>query len=150
MSSLDIEIENGRTAFSPGEEIRGRVKWQFQEAPEKLELSLFWRTQGKGTQDTGIVKTITFEPAGMSGEKDFTFTAPEGPYSFSGKLISIIWGLELVEPGKGKDYVRREIVIAPGGSEVVCTESITDSDSDLGGKWFRSLFGGFRPRQRPF
>lgn len=148
MSSLEIEIENGRTAFRPGEEIRGRVQWQFQEAPERLELSLFWRTQGKGTRDTGIVKSITFEHVSQYGQKDFTFTAPEGPYSFSGRLISIIWGLELVEPARGKDYVRREIVISPSGQEVVCTESISDSGSGLDRGRFRSLFRQFRPEQR--
>ena len=146
MSSLDIEIEYGKTAFKPGEQISGRVKWQFEEVPKKLELSLFWRTQGKGTQDTGIVESITVEPAGRHGQKDFTFTAPDGPYTFSGRLISIIWALELVEPARGKDYVRRDIVISPSGQEVVCTESVSDSGLPVGR--FRSLFAQFRPRQR--
>ena len=131
MSSLDIEIENGRTAFTPGEEIRGKVKWDFDENPQRLELSLFWRTEGKGTQDTGVAQTITFDNPGSSNQRDFRLTAPDGPYSFSGRLISIIWALELVEPSKGKDYVRKEIVISPTGEEVVCSNSVNESDIGL-------------------
>ena len=131
MSSLDIEIENGRTSFKPGEEIRGRAKWEFDENPQRLELSLFWRTQGKGTQDTGVTQTITFDNPGGSDQRNFRLTAPDGPYSFSGRLISIIWALELVEPSKGKDYVRKEIVISPTGEEVVCSNSVNESDIGL-------------------
>ena len=150
MSSLAIEIEYDKTAFKPGQQIRGTVKWQFEEVPEKLELSLFWRTQGKGTQDTGIVGSMAFESLGQFAQKDFTFTVPDGPYSFSGRLISIIWALELVEPDRGKDYVRRDIVISPSGSEVVCTESVSDAeDGPLTGR-FRSFFGKLRPPQRTF
>ena len=113
MSSLDIEIENGRTVFRPGEEILGRVKWEFGESPAKLELSLFWRTQGKGSQDVGVIQTITFDNPGGFDKRDFRLRVPDGPYSFSGKLISIIWALELVEPAKAKDYIRKEILYLP-------------------------------------
>ncbi len=131
MSTLDIEIENGRSAFKPGEEIRGKVKWEFPEPTQTLELSLFWRTQGKGTQDVGVTSTITFDNPGGFDQRDFRLKAPDGPYSFSGKLISIIWALELVEPAKAKHYVRREIVISPTQEEIVCSESPSDSDIGL-------------------
>ena len=131
MSGLDIEIENGRVAFRPGEEIRGKVKWDFDENPQRLELSLFWRTEGKGTQDTGVAQTITFDNPGGFDQRDFRLRAPDGPCSFSGRLISIIWALELVEPSKGKDYVRKEIVISPTGEEVVCSNSVNESDIGL-------------------
>lgn len=47
----------------------------------------------------------------------FRFQLPEAPYSFSGKLISLAWALELIAY-PSKEVVRREIVLAPGGSEV--------------------------------
>jgi len=51
-------------------------------------------------------------------QRTFRFALPEGPYSFSGKLISIIWAIELIlEPGPSVE--RREIVMSPSGREVV-------------------------------
>ncbi|MHC4479271.1 MAG: hypothetical protein ACYTEL_26935 [Planctomycetota bacterium] len=129
MKGLDIEIEQGRSAFGPGDEIAGKAKWQMDDSPESLELSLFWRTEGKGTQDVGIAETIKIHNPGALGEKEFRLTVPKGPYSFSGKLISIIWALELSGP-RGKDVVRKEIVISPTGKEIVCTQGVSDSDED--------------------
>jgi hypothetical protein len=42
---------------------------------------------------------------------------PETPYSFSGRLISLLWALELVAP-PSKTVGRQELVVAPGGQEV--------------------------------
>jgi hypothetical protein len=46
---------------------------------------------------------------------------PEGPYSFSGKLISLIWALELA-CSPGSETVRREITVSPTGHEIVLGE----------------------------
>jgi hypothetical protein len=122
MSNFEIRIEDNKTNFRPGEEIRGSVLWSFDNTTSPLELSLFWRTEGKGTQDVGIAETISIETTGASGQKDFKFTAPAGPYSFSGKLISIIWALELATT-KGNDSLRKEITISPTGQKIICSES---------------------------
>jgi hypothetical protein len=122
MNNLEIQIEENKENFKPGEEIRGSVLWSFDNAPAPLELSLFWCTQGKGTQDAGVVETIAVENAGASGQKEFKFIAPAGPYSFSGKLISIIWAIELATT-KGSDSLRKEITISPSGQKIICTES---------------------------
>jgi hypothetical protein len=122
MSILEIQIEENKENFRPGEEIRGNVLWSFGNAPVPLDLSLFWRTEGRGTQDVGIVETISVETQGASGQKDFKFTAPAGPYSFSGKLISIIWAMELATT-KGSDSLRKEITISPAGQKIICSES---------------------------
>jgi hypothetical protein len=102
MSNLEIQIVENKANFKPGGEIRGSVLWSFDNAPVPLELSLFWSTEGKGTQDIGVVETISIETPGASGQKEFTFTAPACPYSFSGKLISIIWAMKLATT-KGND-----------------------------------------------
>jgi hypothetical protein len=127
MNGLAIEIEQGRTAFGPSDEIVGKAKWQMDDSPQLLELSLFWRTEGKGTQDVGVAETIRIDNPGALGEKEFRLTAPKGPYSFSGKLISIIWALELSGP-RGKDVVRKEITLSPTGKEIVCTQGVSESD----------------------
>jgi hypothetical protein len=122
MGNLEIQLEENKTSFKPGEEIRGNVLWNFNGTPLPLELSLFWRTEGRGTQDIGVVETISIETPGASGQKDFKFTAPTAPYSFCGKLISIIWALELAAT-KGKDALQKDLVISPTGQKITCTES---------------------------
>lgn len=138
MSSLEIQLENGSSTFRPGEEISGKVTWVLDNPAFALELSLFWRTEGKGTQDIGIAETVRFENPGTFGTQEFSIAAPAGPYSFSGKLISILWALELACE-KGKESVRRDVVISPMGSEILCTESISDSS---GGDRPGGLLGG--------
>jgi hypothetical protein len=130
MSNLEIQIEDNKTTFLPGEEIRGIAKWELDNEPASLDVSLFWRTEGRSTQDIGVAETAGFENPGASGQKDFKFTSPNGPYSFSGKLISIVWALELATV-KGKDVLRKEITISPTGQKITNTESIPDSDENI-------------------
>jgi hypothetical protein len=56
----------------------------------------------------------------MRDNREFQIVLPDGPYSFSGKLISLVWCLELVvEPGSLCE--RKEIVISGSGTEVDLT-----------------------------
>ena len=64
-----------------------------------------------------MIETLRFDEPGACGSKDFAFPLPEGPYSFSGKLISLIWAMELtVSPGS--ETLRREITLSPTGREI--------------------------------
>ena len=115
MSDLRIELQAG-AAFSPGAEIWARVAWRLDTAPESLELRLFWHTVGKGTEDVEIVERVLLPPS-IAGEQDLALRSPAGPYSFSGRLISLVWGLELVAEPAG-ETARAELVIAPDGEEI--------------------------------
>ena len=118
MSRLEISTEGGRLGFHPGEELRGTASWSLETPPTKVELRLFWRTEGKGSQDVGVVETLSFDGAGAEDRREFRLRLPPGPYSFSGKLISLIWAFELVaEPGA--DAGRQDITISPTGREIV-------------------------------
>ena len=117
MSNLHLEIADGKTRYRPGEMIEGVAFWEFPELPKVLELRLFWRTQGKGTVDHQIVATVAFDGAQPTDRRPFRFALPAEPYSVSGILVSIVWGLELVaEPNIGSAAV--EIVLSPTGEEV--------------------------------
>ena len=118
MQELSIDITEQKTEFRPGEKIAGTLRWNLPENPESVELTLFWRTEGKGTQDIGVIETETFESPGSLGQKDFAFKLPPEPYSFSGKLISIIWALEATAYPE-EQTIRQEITISPTGREVV-------------------------------
>jgi hypothetical protein len=118
MSEAKIELSGGRTAFRPGESLAGRASWRGDGQPSSAELRLFWYTSGKGTQDVGVVTTMTFDAPRQEDRRDFTLPLPREPYSFSGTLISLTWAIELiVEPGGQVD--RCEFVLSGTGEEVV-------------------------------
>lgn len=121
MSALRIDITGGQRGYTPGETIDGRVTWQVDAAPQSAELRLFWYTSGKGTQDVETVETVAFQTPQMNDDRTFLVRLPRQPFSFSGKLISLVWALELiVEPGSNVE--RRELVMSPSGVEVVLGE----------------------------
>ena len=117
MSELSIELPEGRTSYRPGETLGGVASWRLDEPVDVLEIRLLWFTRGKGTQDVSVIDHREFRLPALSGHKEFTFNLPEGPYSFSGRLISLIWALELVTP-KGKESTRVEFVVSPYETEI--------------------------------
>ncbi len=118
MNTLQIQIANDRTAFEPGERIDGAISWTLDQEPRSAELRLIWYTRGKGTQDFQVIGVARFPNPAQTARHDFSFALPGAPYSFSGKLISLIWALELImEPHSLA--TRTEIIVAPGGREVV-------------------------------
>ncbi len=118
MNQLTIELRDGKTQFRPGEMIQGAAYWKFPSAPKSLEARLFWHTRGKGTEDVLILDSYAFANAKSEEARPFEFEAPEAPYSFSGKLVSVIWALELVAK-PGEESQRVDITISPTGKEVV-------------------------------
>jgi hypothetical protein len=114
---LQIEIDEGREAFEPGGKLAVTATWQLAKPPRGVELRLFWFTRGRGSEDAGVVETVRFDGPKAEDKRSFRLRLPEGPCSFSGQLISLIWALELVaEPSK--ETARVEIVMAPGGQAV--------------------------------
>jgi hypothetical protein len=125
MSLLKIELSDARTGFEPGQELPGTAAWKLDKPPRAVELRLFWHTSGMGTENAGVVETVRFDHPLPEETRSFRFRLPDAPYSFTGKLISLRWALELVaEPSK--EVARREITIAPGGEEVRL-ESLPDN-----------------------
>lgn len=96
MINLSIKIKDGKTKFLPGEEIRGEVMWNLEQVPEKIEVNLFWFTEGKGKSDSEIVSSIELDAAVQSGKQPFNFQLPLAPHSFYGKHISLRWAIEVL------------------------------------------------------
>ena len=117
MTELTIALDSGRTGFAPGETIQGTASWRLDEAPEGLEIRLFWYTEGKGDRDVEVVGTVAVDTTALSGNREFSFSAPGAPHSFSGKLISLVWAIELVALPSG-DAGRQEITISHTGDEI--------------------------------
>jgi hypothetical protein len=118
MEWIQVETRDGATAFAPGEVVEGTASWQFEKPAESVELRLFWYTQGKGDQDVGVVATVSFPEPALQDRRGFRIPLPAGPCSFSGKLISLIWALEVVaEPGSRAG--RLEIIVSPTRREIL-------------------------------
>ena len=120
MSTMRISTRDQRVSFRPGEEIAGVAAWQLESPPKAVELRLFWFTRGKGTTDVKVIQTLSFDAPKLEETRPFQLRLPGEPYSFSGKLISLIWALELVI---GKTAERLEIVVSPSGHEIVLHKS---------------------------
>jgi len=117
MPSVTIQLTDRRTAFAPREKIAGKVTWQLEKPPQSAELRLVWSTTGRGIVDLGIAETFPFPNPQAAETRSFAITLPDGPYSFSGTLITLTWTLEAVlQPGNVSEGV--EIVVAPGGKAV--------------------------------
>ncbi len=118
---MNIELEGDRRAYEPGEQIAGRVSWILEDPPKEVALRLFWYTEGKGTQDVGIADELSLGP-NQEGRESFRLSFPRTPCSFSGRLLSIRWALELVaEPGGETERV--DLVMGPEAREIEVHES---------------------------
>ena len=116
--TLAIGTYENKTSFRPGEKVEGKAMWILDKDPGAVEIRLFWYTSGKGTQDVEIVATQSLPSPGRHSQAEFSFTLPDAPYSFSGKLISLIWALELVVL-PSNEAQRQNLTVSPTGAEVV-------------------------------
>jgi hypothetical protein len=115
--NIRLGLRDNRTSYRPSEDVEGAVLWEAPETPKLAEVRLLWFTRGKGTEDLEVVATETFSDPQPGDTRTFKLRLPEGPYSFNGRLIALIWAVEFVlEPG---DHAERiELVMAPNGREV--------------------------------
>jgi hypothetical protein len=109
VSAPVLAIELARSDLAPGERVRGVVRLVGRRAPVPpvLRVRLLWYTEGKGDQDVHTVEAQTLDPSGR-----FEFQLPASPYSFSGKLVSLIWAIE-VENTDVHHAERATFVMAP-------------------------------------
>ncbi len=115
---LAIRFDDDRTSYSPGETVRGRALWLYDKAPERIEVRLFWYTQGKGDRDLGIADTVEIDCAGAAaGDQPFALQLPDRPWSFQGKLITLTWSVEIVSLPKdeAEDF---DIEVGPDAARV--------------------------------
>lgn len=115
--TLTVAPADAGTARRPGDVIELSAEWSFETPPQTLEARLFWFTRGKGTQDVNVVETQPVASLESSGKRRVRFKLPEAPYSFSGRLISLIWAVELVADDGAS--ARWEFTLSPDGKEIL-------------------------------
>lgn len=126
MSEMSITLRDGVAAFEPGARILGEVHWRMDEPADSIEARLFWYTEGKGTRDNAVVQAVTFHRPAQEETRPLEITLPIEPYSCSGKLVSILWAIELVALPT-KENARLPLTMGPGGREIVLGMVKTDA-----------------------
>lgn len=117
MIELRLSTADGRTAFEPFEEVDVVAEWDSATPPPWLELRLTWFTRGKGNTDLLVVRHWRHVPTESRGKHVWHVRLPAAPYSFSGKYVSLVWTLELLEATE-EHSTRRDIIIAPLSREI--------------------------------
>jgi len=121
-----ITLDKSSSRFTPGDSIKGIVEWtDLSEKTDRFEIRLIWYTEGKGTTDVEVIETTTESSPGPSGRAKFKFVAPTRPFSFSGKLISLIWAIEVVD-FPSRDGTKETLVISANGNEILLEKSFPD------------------------
>ncbi len=127
--SISIQLDQPSSEFQPGATLSGKVIWTAASATQKIELRLFWFTEGRGTQDIELIEELSWDAQGQ-GEQPFEFTLPLEPYSFSGRLISLQWALEAVTLPKEKTTTRKIFTLSPNGKELVLSPAENTQTAD--------------------
>lgn len=121
MSAVIVLSEPEKVCYRPGEAIRGTAQWSGSPSTKSVQLLLFYHTEGKGTRDVVIQESITFDNLSTMDSQAFEFTLPSQPWSFSGRLLSVRWALELVVKGakrKEKELAQVGLLVSPTGKEI--------------------------------
>lgn len=117
MSTLALELEDGRTKYRPGDVVRFLARWDLDQSPPFMEARLFWHTSGRGRHSLRLIDSLVFERPPRRDERRCELTLPDSPYSFSGKLISLQWTIELVVEGS-KAFQRVDLTVSPTGEAI--------------------------------
>ncbi len=116
--TLSLTLAQDQKVFAPGAKLSGTARWQMDNMPQMATVRLLWFTRGKGTEDGDVVEFTRFDLPKKVDAREFSFRLPEGPLSFSGQLISLIWAVELVaKPSPAS--ARVEFIVAQGEREIV-------------------------------
>lgn len=117
MNRLSLTLERPDARYLPGEEVRGAVEWDLESDPAQLEVVLFWYTEGKGSSDSHTVASEVWEQPGSQGRRGFQLVLPSAPHSFSGKLISLRWAVE-VFCKKPRQTEHVDLSMSPSGGAI--------------------------------
>ena len=113
---IELELVDGKRAFAPGETLKGKVRWRFDNVPAgSIDITVSWRTEGKGSTST---EDVAYENlvASKQGEGEFSIVLPESPYSFSGELITLLWEVKATTTEEESDPI--QFVLSPTGREI--------------------------------
>lgn len=130
MKNVEIRLKDDRAEWFPGETLEGTVRWSLDAMPESIELRLFWYTRGKGSEDVRMAERKSLAAGSLEDEQLFSLPLPLEPYSFSGKLIALIWAVECVAL-PGKETARAEFTLSHLGAAIELGSAAEVSDAQV-------------------
>ncbi len=99
MSVLFLATEGNQARFEPGEVVGIQTRWDFESPPDAIEVRLVWHIERLSEEKPSwivIPDKSRIENPDAQGDHACQMALPEMPFSFSGKLISLRWGVEVV------------------------------------------------------
>jgi len=118
MNSMQLNIPGEKASYLPGDAVRVEAAWNLDAEPRAVNLRLFWYTQGKGTTDSVIVAEEAYVGPLASGKWNTSLAIPpDAISSYTGRLLSVIWAVEIVAEKK-LGFARREIVVSTTGAAI--------------------------------
>lgn len=117
---IDIQIDGGRSShdvlqFAPNDTIKGTVSIypNSNVRCRNLLIQLEWHTEGRGTRYTAVIQenNVWQEDLqeGMPHSFNFNFSLPNEPWSFSGRYVSVVWGITVkIDVPMAKDINQTE------------------------------------------
>jgi hypothetical protein len=97
MSDVNLSLKLDTDVAECGDVVAGMVRWgRLESAPRGVRIELRYWTEGRGDSDGGVVAEVELDGA-VQGAGRFELLVPEaGPMSFEGKLIRVMWAIELI------------------------------------------------------
>lgn len=91
-----IAIEIDRQTVAVGDFVTGHVRWSSTDdrRVRQIVVGLEWRTDGPGNCAHGVTRAMHFDPKPGDRTAFFPFrlmVPHEGPVSFKGELITMLW-----------------------------------------------------------
>lgn len=105
-ASFQIEIREGEqegelVRFRPGERLQGSVRITPDEDLQARHVfaRLRWHTEGRGDRDEAVIAEEDLYQgmlrAGTPVHYSFRFTLPNGPWSYAGHYVNIVWEVDV-------------------------------------------------------
>lgn len=98
-----IDVHLSSTAIAAGETLSGTLTWNAPNAkvPKKATISIGWVTEGRGTRDRRTVQEVALDPNQLASSQGVPIPfslqiPPEGPITYNGSLIRIIWEMKVL------------------------------------------------------
>jgi hypothetical protein len=128
MNKLRIHLDEGRAGFRPREILRGTAEWQLDRAAA-VEIRLCWFIDVQGVAEVRRVQTVRQDRCPASGQCEFAFRLPDGPFSYAGALAMLGWAVELVALPE-LDFAQIFFNFGPGAEVVELQRQLNSAGSE--------------------
>ncbi len=117
--TLKVLFDRDDKGYHPGEQVKGHVEVEVTETCScpGLELTVGWRTHGRGNVDRGSEQSeILFEGEWAANEvhrHPFAFELPNGPFTYRGHFLNVDWNARatVTVPGIGNLQAREDFLL---------------------------------------